>query len=46
MVQFSGLIKMKHMTAGLLASKCSQTIKSIADIGNHRTHTSVVVYDG
>ena len=34
------------MTARLLASKCSQTVEAVADVGNHCTHTSVKVYDG
>ena len=41
-----GSIKTKSMTAQLLASKCSQTVKLVNDIGNCLTCTSVDEYDG
>ena len=40
-----GSFKTRQMTARLLASKCSQTVESVAEDDNHHPHMLVDVYD-
>ena len=41
-----GSIKTRCMTMLLLASKCSQTVESVGDIGNHLTSTTLTAIHG